>query len=66
MTITNQQRTYLLDHIIQIQIELGIIAEEIDSSRGAKALGHILTELSCIANDLIHSQTDENNLRLSY
>ena len=56
MKITKRQQKYLLDHIISIQTEVGLLAQNIDNAKASAAVGQILLDLSVLTNDLVHSE----------
>ena len=54
MIITEKQKLYLSDAIIDIQLALGSLVKEIDSESGANAAGVILENLAIINSALAH------------
>ena len=56
MKITKRQQKYLLDHVISIQTEVGLLAQNVDNAKASAAVGQILLDLSVLTNDLVHSE----------
>lgn len=59
MKINRRQQRLLMEQIVSIQYELGIITEEISSERAVKAMGQVLKDLSILNGEISRSTIEE-------
>lgn len=59
MKLTENQKEILLDHIVAIQYELGLLTRSLESSKNADSIGIILQRLSIIMEAIIHNGINE-------
>lgn len=56
MIITEKERKHLLDQIIGIQYNLGVLTYSIDATKDAESIAAILQYLSVLTSDITHSK----------